>query len=184
MPTRVKTTITKKGKRKNGMEILKRSKNKLLFISIAVLFLVSCDRNKIYEKYKSIPNGVWSAKAPVTFDFEVKDTNQYCNLLVNIRCSDNYPYRNLYMFMTTKRPDGSMSIDTLEFYLLDIKGKPLGDCSGDVCNNRFMIDHDFKFPQPGKYEFELKQAMRTEDGNLPLVMDVGMRLEKSTKKQQ
>lgn len=166
------------------METLRKKPNRVYYISFLLLFLFSCDRNKIYEKYQSIPNGVWNSKEPVKFDFEVKDTNQYCNLLVNIRCSDNYPYRNLYMFMKTIRPDGSKSIDTLEFYLLDIKGKPLGDCSGDVCNNRFMIDHDFKFPQPGKYEFELQQAMRTDDGNLPLVMDVGLRLEKATKKLQ
>lgn len=166
------------------MEILRKSKNKLFYLSFFTLFFISCDRNKIYEKYQSIPNAVWNAKEPVKFDFEVKDTNQYCNLLINIRCSDNYPYRNLYMFMKSTRPDGTKSIDTLEFYLLDIKGKPLGDCSGDVCNNKFMIDHDFKFPQPGRYEFELQQAMRTDDGNLPLIMDVGIRLEKATKKLQ
>lgn len=157
-------------------------KNKLLFITFWALFFVSCDQNKIYEKYRSIPNAMWNTKEPVKFDFEVKDTTQLCNLLINIRCSDNYPYRNLYMFMKTTQPDGKRAIDTLEFYLLDIKGRPLGDCSGDVCNNRFMVDYGFKFPLPGKYEFELQQAMRTEDGNLPMIMDVGMRLEKSTKK--
>ncbi len=159
-------------------------KNKLLYITFLLLFFVSCDRNKIYEKYQSIPNGVWNTKEPVKFDFEVKDTNELCNLLINIRCSENYPYRNLYMFMKTTRPDGTRSIDTLEFYLLDVKGKPLGNCSGDVCNNQFMIDHHFKFPQPGKYEFELKQSMRTDDGNLPMVLDVGMRLEKAGSKKQ
>lgn len=157
-------------------------KNNILYITFFLLFLVSCDRNKIYDKYQSIPNGVWSMNEPVKFDFEVKDTMEYCNLMVKIRCSDNYPYRNLYMFMKTTRPDGSKSIDTMEFYLLDIMGKPLGDCSGEVCTNKFMIDHDFRFPLPGKYEFELQQAMRTEDGNLPMVFDVGMRLERTTVK--
>lgn len=164
------------------MEILRKSKNKLICLPLLCLIFFSCDRTKIYEKYESIPNAQWNANAPVKFNFEVKDTNQYCNLLVNIRCSENYPYRNLYMFMKSVRPDGTKSIDTLEFYLLDVQGKPLGDCSGEVCNNRFMIDHDFKFPQPGKYEFELQQAMRTDDGNLPMVMDVGLRLEKANKK--
>ena len=159
-------------------------KNKFFYITFLVLFFVSCDRNKIYEKYQSIPNGVWNTKEPVKFTVEAKDTTQYCNMLVNIRCSDNYPFRNLYMFMKTTRPDGSKSVDTLEFYLLDLNGKPLGNCSGDICNSQFMIDHDFKFPQPGKYEFEFQQTMRTEDGNLPLVFDVGLRLEKATTKNQ
>ncbi len=168
------------------MEIKIMRKNKIFLIPMLVLFLFSCDRNKIYEKYKSIPNAMWNTKEPVMFDFEVKDTTQPCNLLINIRCSDNYPYRNLYMFMKTTLPDGSRTVDTLEFYLLDMHGKPLGDCSGDVCNNRFMIDHDFNFPLPGKYEFELQHVMRVEDGsgNLPMIMDVGMRLEKATKKIQ
>ena len=173
---------TKRRKRKKSMGNSGTIKNSRLYIVFVLLFFVSCDRNKIYEKYKGIPNAVWNTNEPVKFDFEIKDTTELCNLYINIRCSDNYPYRNLYMFMKTTRPDGSKSIDTLEFYLLDIKGKPLGECSGDVCNNRFLIDHDFHFPQPGRYEFELKQAMRTEGGNLPLIMGVGMRLEKANKK--
>lgn len=154
-------------------------KSKILYLLCISLILVSCDKSKIYEKYQSIPNAVWKTNEPVKFDIEVKDTNEICNLLINIRCSEDYPYRNLYMFMKTTRPDGSKSIDTLEFYLLDVKGKPLGDCSGDVCNNKFMIDHDFKFPQPGNYSFELKQAMRTDNEQLTHILDVGMRLERA-----
>ena len=167
-----------------GIIIRRNNNHRFIYLLFAVIFLVSCDRTKIFEKYQSIPNAVWKPDAPVKFEFEIKDTNQYCNLLVNVRASDNYPYRNLYLFMKTMRPDGQKSLDTLEFYLLDAKGKPLGDCSGDVCNNRFMIDHDFRFPLPGKYEFEIQQAMRTPDGTLPMVMDVGMRVEKATKKPQ
>lgn len=157
-------------------------RNNFLIAFLLFLLLYSCDKSKIYEQYQSIPNAVWNNNEPLTFEMEVKDTTEVCNLLINIRCSEDYPYRNLYMFMKTTRPDGTRSIDTLEFYLLDQKGKPLGDCSGDVCNNKFMIDHDFKFPQPGTYGFELKQAMRTDNGQLTHVLDVGMRLERTTSK--
>jgi len=146
---------------------------------VLFLALVSCDRTRIYEKYKSIPNATWSTDAPVKFDFEIKDTTQLCNMIVKIRYSENYPYQNLYLFMKTIRPDGVKSIDTLEFYLLNGKGKPLGDCSGSTCSSRYMIDHNFKFPIPGRYEFELKQAMRTDEGTIPMIMDVGLRVEKA-----
>lgn len=163
------------------MEIKKGQKSNLLVWGVLILIsLYSCDKNKVFEKYISIPNNTWNTNEPVVFEFEVQDTTQYCNLFINIRSSEDYPYRNMYMFMKTTRPDGSQSLDTMEFYFLDVTGKPLGKCSGTVCNNKFLIDREFKFPQPGKYIFELKQAMRTEDGNLPLILDVGMRVEKTS----
>jgi len=147
---------------------------------LLLLLLWSCDKTRIYEKYQEIPNGVWASDQPVAFDIEVEDTTQACNLIVNVRNSEEYPYRNLYLFMTTTFPDGTFAVDTLEFLLLDEKGKPYGNCGGKLCNSPFMIDHDVKFPMAGIYRFELKQAMRTPDGTLPHIRNIGMRLERST----
>lgn len=150
-----------------------------IWIPLLLLALWSCDKNRVYEQYQNIPNGVWATNEPVGFDIEVEDTTQLYNLIVNIRNTENYPYRNLYLFMKTTFPDGDFAVDTLEFYLMDEKGKSYGKCARSICNCRFMIDHDVRFPKAGIYRFELKQAMRTEDGNLPEIRNVGMRLEKT-----
>lgn len=149
-----------------------------IFLLGFLLFLVSCDSTKIYEEYRSIENAEWNTAAPVKFEVEIKDTLQLCNMIVNIRINELYPYKNIYLFMNTEMPDGYKTKDTLEFYLLQDNGKPYGDCTGDICETPFMIDHDFKFPMPGKYKFEFQQVMRTENGLLPLVHDVGLRIEK------
>lgn len=159
------------------------SSNKIWFLLVFVLALASCDKTRVYEKYEDIPDGIWKTDAPVGFDIEVPDTNQLYNLILNIRSTESYEYRNLYLFMTTRFPDGDFTVDTLEFLLLDEAGKPYGKCSGSVCNSKYMIDHDIRFPRAGVYRFELKQAMRTEDGTLPNIRNVGMRLEKTTGKQ-
>lgn len=146
------------------------------------LILVSCDNNKIYEKYQKIPNGVWKQSEPVAFDIDITDTLQTSDMIVQVRTTESYPYRNLYMFMNTTFPDGGTAADTLMFLLFDEKGKPLGDCTGKYCNARFWIDHNIRFPATGRYRFEFTQAMRTENGELPEIMNLGLRLEKSSGK--
>ena len=63
--------------------------------------------------------------------------------------------------------------------LADERGQWLGDGMGDIWDNRILFKKDFKFPQTGKYRFELEQAMRINP--LPGIMDVGMRIERADK---
>ncbi len=82
--------------------------------------------------------------------------------------------------MDTKYPDGFVSRDTLECILADESGAWLGDGSGDIFDNQILFKKNFKMKQKGNYVFVLEQGMRVE--NLPMIMDVGIRLEKTTVK--
>ncbi len=157
------------------MRLLKIS---LPFVA-ALILLSGCDKAKVYEKYKEIPGGIWAENQPVDFDIDIADTIPRYNVVMNVRNATSYPFQNLYLFMSTTYPDGTKSMDTLEFYLLADNGKPLGDCSGDLCDSKFRIMDRILFPMKGMYRFSISQAMRTADGNLPYIMDLGMRVEKS-----
>jgi gliding motility-associated lipoprotein GldH len=158
--------------------------HKLFYIFLLGLMLVSCDKNKIYEQYVDIPEGLWDAESPAVFDVEIADTIQPLNVLMNFRTAKEYPYQNLYIFLTTVFPDGNIAQDTMEFYFMDNKGKPLGDCTGQVCNYKFMVMQGIRFPLTGLYTFRVHQAMRTPDNQLPDMLNVGMRIEKSTMQRQ
>jgi len=147
---------------------------------LGFLLLSGCDTGRVYEEFHEIPSYNWNKGDTVSFDTEIKDTNEAYNMILHIRNGENYPYRNLYLFLTTGYPDGRISVDTLEFYFYEEGGKPLGKCSGDICNNSFLIEQNVRFDQAGKYRFGFVHGMRREDGILPYVMDVGLRIEKYT----
>lgn len=150
-----------------------------LAMSVGLLgILYGCDKNRVYEEFHEIPKYMWNKTDSVSFDTEISDTTQAYNMVLHIRNGENYPYRNLYLFLTTGYPDGRISKDTLEFYFYEENGKPLGKCSGDICNNSFLIQKNVRFDQAGKYTFTFTHGMRREDGVLPYLMDVGLRLEK------
>jgi gliding motility-associated lipoprotein GldH len=47
---------------------------------------------------------------------------------------------------------------------------------GDIWDNRALFRERMRFPQSGRYTFEIEQAMRQNP--LPQIMDVGLRIER------
>lgn len=147
-----------------------------LFLGIVLISLSACDKNRVFEQNQKIPNNTWDVKNIVKFQVAVSDTITPTNFYVNIRNTDNYPFKNIFLFITTRFPDGGKAIDTLECELADQNGKWLGSGLGDIWDNQIIFKKNVRFPHPGNYIFEYQQAMRTEQ--LPEIMDVGLRIEK------
>lgn len=147
-------------------------------ISLMVMLLLSaCDANRVFEENTEITEHMWDTSQVVTFEVPVTDTVSPHNFYVNVRNADAYPYSNLYLFIRTKFPDGRVSNDTLEVILADEKGRWLGDGLGDIYENQVLFKRNVRFPAEGTYRFEYRQGMR--DNPLPMIMDVGMRIEKA-----
>ncbi len=142
-----------------------------------ILFLSSCDKNRLFEEYKAIPNNMWFINNKVTFEVNIKDTLTPDNLYIDIRNSGAYAYSNLFVFLTTYLPDNTAAKDTLECPLADPSGKWLGKGLGDLWDNKILFKRNFRFPHAGTYRFEMVQGMRINP--LPLIADVGLRIEKA-----
>ncbi len=153
-----------------------KCKNLLQIVTILLLFVfcISCDNKQIYEQNTDIPDGIWNRANKIKFIVDIKDTINPHNLYVNIRNAGEYPFRNIYLFITTSSK-GVVVKDTFEGILADEKGKWLGSGLGDLWDNRLQYKKNIRFPHAGTYVFEYEQAMRNE--NLPLIMDVGLRIE-------
>ena len=152
---------------------------KLIFMVLSfVLFFISCDSSKVYEEYITIPDGIWNRYQPVTFEVEIADTLNSHNIYINIRNGSYYPFNNLFVFITTKAPNGNMIKDTLEITLADDRGKWLGKGLGDLWDLQRIYKQNIRFPVSGIYTFEIEQAMRKEYENLPQIMDVGLHVER------
>jgi gliding motility-associated lipoprotein GldH len=140
-----------------------------------LLFLSSCDKGRIFEQNQSIPESGWISTNVLKFDVDIKDPATPANFYINVRNADGYPYNNLYLFVKTIFPNKKVSIDTLECVLADEKGKWLGNGLGDLYDNQIPFKRNVRFPLAGKYTFEIQHGMRSD--NIPLIMDVGLRIE-------
>lgn len=149
---------------------------KILIFLLLTSIVFGCDQKRIYEENIEIKDGVWNRNNKVKFSVEIKDTVTPHNLFVNIRNSGEYPFRNIYLFITTSSK-GIIVKDTFEAILADEKGKWFGSGLGDLWDNQLAYKKNIRFPHSGDYVFEYEQGMRNE--NLPFIIDVGLRIEKT-----
>ena len=140
-------------------------------------FLISCGNEAILDDNVSIPDYNWDLNNILHLEAEIPDTITSYNVYLNVRNGSNYPYSNLFLFLTTYAPKGELARDTVEILLADERGKWLGSGSGNVRDSRVLFKRNFRFPQAGKWRFEIQQAMRMNP--LPQIMDAGMRIEKA-----
>lgn len=162
-------------KNEKKTEMIKRVKL-IVLIAVVSLILLSCNRNRVYQKYVEIPNNVWNVENIIEFDFEIEDTITRYNMFLHVRHSGHYPFKNIWLFTTTTAPNGYNSIDTVEIILCDDSGKWHGDGLGDIWDNKIPFKKNVIFPMAGSYKLNVEQAMRFE--KLPGVMDIGLSVEK------
>jgi gliding motility-associated lipoprotein GldH len=147
-----------------------------LFI-IVIVALYACDNRRVYEQNYSMKNEAWSRDSVLIFSVNMDDTiNQY-HIVFNNRITGQYPYCNMYLFITTLMPNHNQRVDTLECFLADEKGKWLGKGFGNVWSNKIYFKRNVVFPYKGTYTFYVEQAMRADE--LPHVLDAGLRIEKA-----
>ncbi|MBQ9254929.1 MAG: gliding motility lipoprotein GldH [Bacteroidales bacterium] len=155
-------------------------KSKFSFIVLlSCLVLMSCNSNVLYDKSDNIDKDVWNKDDIKSFTVKVKDidrTDSY-RFALNICNTTDYKYNNIYFFVTTIYPDGSMTIrDTVECELVNLDGSWKGKGKMNLKDNRFWFAKNVQFPQKGEYIFRLEQA--TRDTNLVGVKSVGLHIEK------
>ena len=147
-----------------------------IFIS---LFLVSCNKNDVYLKYKTITTNGWSKDSLCRFDIPIKDTTATYNLYVNIRNRGEYPYQNLWLFLSKMTPDSIQTLDSIECYLSDNRGKWLGTGIGSVMQMPVLYQQKVKFNRVGIFHYSIAHGMR--DSVLIGINDIGMQVEKLNK---
>ncbi len=152
---------------------------KIRFISLAFLLslaFVACDSSVLYNENFQVDEKGWDMNDPLVFNFEADDTTQTYLCCLDVRVRNDYPYANIYFFLSTVYPNGDVAVDTnIEFQLAAPDGKWLGKEQGRYVDGRYPFCY-FHFPQQGRYQFKIRHAMR--DTLLPGVKDVGLHIEK------
>ena len=152
-----------------------RSRIVVFLFSCSVLF-TGCNRNVIYNEYHKFRDYEWHASEKAVFDVEITDTQSLNNISLMVRHADSYPYSNIFLFVTSRYPDGKVLTDTMEVMLANSKGEWVGSGAGDIFDLKVPVKKNVRFPQAGNYVFEFAQGMRVDP--LPLIMDFGFEIEK------
>jgi gliding motility-associated lipoprotein GldH len=155
--------------------------NRYSFILIlaSVILLSSCNSNVVYTDSLPMASKTWELMNIASFRVSINDTVNSNNVIFTIRTGSSYPFRNIYLFISTTSPDGKNITDTLEYYLADEKGKWYGKGFGDIHELNLPYKSNVFFPLKGTYLFKIQHGMRIEDLNG--VYDFGLRIEKTGK---
>jgi gliding motility-associated lipoprotein GldH len=155
------------------------SKINSLMAALMMLALYSCNSNLIYNDVAEMPDSAWNLFNNPDFSFPVSDTTKNTNIFFTIRTGAQYPFRNIFLFVTTTAPDGKSITDTLEYEIADEKGNWLGKGFGDIHELKLPYRQNVYFPVKGTYHLIIRHGMRAED--LKGVYDIGLTVEKSVK---
>jgi len=161
-------------------------KNSLFIFLSCCTFFCSCDSDRVYDEYKSVPNQ-WHKDSIISFNVIPPDSINNYNLFVNLRNTNAYKYSNLFLIVEMDYPNGKIVKDTLEYKMADPSGKFLGTGFTDVKENKLWYkghEKPFIFNEMGEYKIHIHHAMRQNGQvngieNLEGITDIGFRIEKS-----
>ena len=155
-----------------------------VFKCLVILGLVisSCDSNRIFDEYKTVPNQ-WHKDLIIEFEITPPDSTNAYNLFVNLRNTSDYKYNNLFLIVEMNFPNGKKVKDTLEYQMAKPSGEFLGSGFSDVKENKLWYKEGVVFNESGNYFVSVQHAMRANgqvEGveNLEGITDVGFRIEK------
>lgn len=169
-----KTNNEKKTRKKHARD---GATGTLISLVLLVSFISCTDAAKVWEQTQSIRNCEWSADETLLYTMPVDDTLTRFDLLFDLRNRSDYPYSNLYLFVTSEAPNGAFSVDTVRYILFDeTGGRKGGGTISRFAENRFPFRTRIRFPVKGDYTVKIRHGMRDEI--LKGIASVGVRLEK------
>ncbi len=156
-----------------------KGKFRYLLFFTAVVFLTSCGKNIVFTDSHAMQGKTWRLRDIPVFKIPVRDTLNSSNIYLILRTGSSYPYRNIFLFVTTTSPDGKSITDTLQYDIADEKGNWYGKGFGDIHELKLPYKSNVFFPVSGEYQIYIQHGMRIED--LKGVYDFGLRVEKTLK---
>lgn len=159
-------------------------KSKYCIVLFVTLIALSCDSNRVFDEYESLPNQ-WHKDSVITFKVTPPDTINNYNLFVNVRNTNDYKFSNLYLVVELDYPNGKTLKDTLEYRMAAPDGTFLGSGFTDLKENKLWYkgyEDPFVFNETGEYQIKIQHAMRKNGEvygvfNLEGITDVGFRIE-------
>lgn len=146
------------------------------FVLLLASLMLSCQPNKVYERYNKFNNYTWSRFDKVRFDIPIEQAGMEADIIFMVRHITQYPYDNLPVNFILTTPSGEERIMEKEIRIKDENGDFTGSGAGDLWDVEEKLWPGFYFTEPGKYTIEVENIFpRT---GIPGLMDIGIRVVK------
>lgn len=147
---------------------------KTILLVLSSLLLVSCRQPAIYSEFRDMPLSGWHEDSVLHYALSVSDTIDTYDILLTVRHTAQYPYQNLWMFVSEWQDSVCLTTDTIECYLADDRGRWLG-AGISTYEMPLLYVSDHRFPHEGDYTFTLRHGMRME--NLRGIRNIGLKIQ-------
>ncbi|GHV11187.1 gliding motility lipoprotein GldH [Bacteroidia bacterium] len=129
----------------------------------------------MYSSFQSLPNSKWLQEQELRFEVPVTNISTTYKLKLELRSSDEYPFRNLTMLIDCQIPDGGVwRSDTLNVELADRQGKWYGN-GISVYSYAIPYCSHIQYPDTGMFVYTVRHGM--EENVLQGISDVGLTVE-------
>lgn len=135
-------------------------RNLILFSCCSILF--ACGTAYFFEKAKVFDDNTWTYEQPLVCDFIIEDTTRTYNLYLDIIHLTNYPAQNLYTKIKTTYPSGRTVKSQISLELANKLGEWQGNCSGERCELRVVLQEQTYFKELGEHQLTFEQYTRTD----------------------
>lgn len=132
-------------------------KSSLIIVLLSTM-LVSCGEAPFFEKAYSFEDREWSQDVKPEYTVDFKDINKEYDFILSLRTSTDYKYSNLWVFMKTETPDGTVAREPFEIKITNPDGSWIGEKSGSVVTTKLYFRRR-KMPVAGTYKFTLEQGI-------------------------
>ncbi|MBE0673854.1 MAG: gliding motility lipoprotein GldH [Bacteroidales bacterium] len=149
---------------------------------MAVMSVAACQSDILYSEYINFEKSGWNQNQTARFAAEITDTLSAASVDIALRTGSDYPYRNIYLFVSTYAPGGMRITDTLEYMIADEKGNRFGKGAGNLRELDLKYRTNVYFPTAGTYLFVIEHAMRKE--TLEGIYDIGVKIRKEKVKRE
>jgi gliding motility-associated lipoprotein GldH len=152
---------------------------KRLILGLFVLLFggIGCTQSGVlFQEFTDVASAGWERDSSVQFDVAIEDTVQPYVVLVTIRHTDEYPFRNCFLGRQVIGAHGVEYQDTVEIQLANAEGKWLGQGVGGVKTLTVPFRAQaVSFQKSGLYRFRFSHVMR--ETPLPGIRSIGLSIE-------
>lgn len=143
---------------------------KVVIIVAIVALLSSCVGNTVYNTYQAVETAGWDMDTIYRFDVPNTLSGKPCDVILEVRHKENYPYQNLWLFVETITQSETRR-DTMEVYLADERGRWLGNSKNGLVEMPVLLEQDYNMVGD-TVVICVQQGMRAE--RLRGITDIGI----------
>jgi gliding motility-associated lipoprotein GldH len=127
-----------------------------LFLSV---FIFSCQYDKPTEYYYKFPNQTWSRFEYVHLEIPLGNTKHDYDIILSVRHTKRYPFKNLYINVIMKMPSGEERIMEYNFDIVKADGTFIGQDDHGILEVTFPLKQDIRFWEKGILKVEIEDLI-------------------------